>query len=109
MRSFGQRKSRLQERRAAADLGGSVQPGSGAMEFAKGDVRVAGEIRAECKTTSKKTYILKLAELQKIQQEALMGRLEESVLQVEFQGQVGQNHRYAVIPWASYLQLRESK
>jgi hypothetical protein len=55
---LNKRKSVLQERRAAEAIGGRVQPGSGAPEFYKGDVRKAGELRVECKTTSAQSYAL---------------------------------------------------
>ena len=44
--------SAKQERRMAEDLGGRVQPASGAMKHAKGDVRVMGVVRAEAKFTT---------------------------------------------------------
>lgn len=76
------------------------------MEFAKGDVRVTGELRLECKTTSAKTYSLKVEELDKIKTEAITGGAEDWAMQVEFQRQIGPK-RYAVIDWDTYLYLRE--
>lgn len=76
------------------------------MAYAKGDVRADGELRVECKTTSKRSYTLKLDDLLKIQVEAIRGGLESPVLQVEFQGPAGNNKKYAVIPWLDYLELR---
>jgi hypothetical protein len=73
--------------------------------FAKGDVRAAGEVRAECKTTSAKSYSLKLDEWTKIQSEALGGG-EVPVMQVEFQGAAGQNTKLAVIAWADFEHFR---
>lgn len=107
-RSFGQRASQRQERRAAASLGGRVTPASGATgsPSAKGDVRVRGEIRAECKTTSAASYSLKLAEWRKIQSEA--GAFGEApVMQIEFQGQAGRNKKLAVIDWEHFIELKE--
>lgn len=101
------RKSVLQERRAAKDIGGQVQPGSGAPEFYKGDVRNARKLRVECKTTSAKSYYLKLHDLEKIKAEALMGGDEGWAFQVEFQGVVG-GKRFAVIDWQEYLDLKEA-
>lgn len=100
------RVSQLQERRAAADVGGRLQPGSGAPEFYKGDVRAAGDLRIECKTTSKKSYALHLSDIEKIKAEALMGGAEGWAFQVEFQG-VTSNKRFAVIDWQEYLDLRK--
>lgn len=107
MKSYSQRKSQQQERRVAEELGGRTQPGSGSGDFAKGDVRVKGEIRAECKTTSAASYSLKLADLVKIHREAALGKLEMPVMSVQFQGPVGTSHRYAVIDWEWFKQLVE--
>lgn len=75
------RISAKQEKRLAQDLGGKTQPASGALKHAKGDVRAVGEVRAEAKYTSKSSYQLKLAELEKIVGEA---GLERAVLQLCF-------------------------
>ncbi len=101
------RQSKLQERRVAEELGGSVQPGSGAPDFYKGDVRKAGDIRVECKTTGSKAYRLTQAELLKIQTEALSGGEESWAMQIQFQGQFT-NRKYAVIDWDAFVQLREA-
>lgn len=98
------RKSQLQERRAAIDIGGRVQPGSGAPEFYKSDARKAGDMRLECKTTSAKSYRLQLADLEKIRAEAVMGGMEGWAFQIEFQGNPPK--RFAVIDWQEYLDLR---
>lgn len=99
------RRSQLQERRVAKDLKGRVQPASGAMSHAKGDVRTVGELRAECKTTSARSYSLKLSEWQKIRSEATRGNLEVAAMQIEFQGTPGMNTKLAVIDWDHFLQL----
>jgi hypothetical protein len=77
------RISNKQERRMAKDLGGRVQPASGAMKNAKGDVRKLGVVRGEAKYTSKESFILKKSELEKIVNEA---GLERAVLQLCFIG-----------------------
>lgn len=97
MRSYGQRRSQAQEKRTAKELGGFVQPGSGSMDFAKGDVRDIGKIRVECKTTGKDRYALKLADLHKIRLEALKGGLESWAFQIQFQRSAGMTTRIAVI------------
>lgn len=76
------------------------------MDFAKGDVRKVGEFRGECKTTSKSSTILHLSDLIKIQNEALMGGMEDWALQLEFLGQAGRSRKYAVIDWETYVQLK---
>ena len=79
------------------------------MEFAKGDVRRTGEFRGECKTTTAKSTTLHLSDLIKIQNEALMGGLEDWALQLEFTGQMGRSRKYAVIDWETYLQLKNGE
>jgi hypothetical protein len=106
-KSFNQRASQRQERRAAASIFGKVTPASGAVGGAsfKGDVRKQFESRIECKTTSHASYSLKLTEWQKIQSEAaVMG--EAPAMQIEFQAPGGFNTKLAVIPWSTYLELR---
>lgn len=88
------RRSQLQERRVAEDLGGRVQPGSGAPDFYKGDVKAPG-VRVECKTTGQAHYVLKMSDLDKITKEA-MGALETPVMQIQF-GVIGKGRNYAVI------------
>lgn len=100
------RKSALQERRAAEDLGARVQPGSGAPAFYKGDVRKQGDLRVECKTTSKKAYALKLSEIEKIKSEALMGGDDSWAMQIEFQTATA-GKRFAVIDWNLFLEFRK--
>lgn len=108
MKSYGQRRSDMQEERAAKSLGGHRQKASGASKFAKGDVRRPLEVRAECKTTSYGSFSLKLADWRKVQSQAVAGGLEVPVMQVEFQGQGGQNTKLAVIDWSYFLELRRN-
>ena len=53
------KKSQLQEKRVASELGGRVTPASGALWGAKGDVK-SDLFLAECKTTEKPAYPLTL-------------------------------------------------
>jgi hypothetical protein len=78
------------------------------MFFAKGDVRVQGDVGGECKFTKAKSYSLKLADLMKIRSEAL-SRGEDWVLQLEFVGQAGQSQKVAVIDWNSYVEMRSKE
>ena len=107
MKSLNQRRSQRQEKAMAQDVGGRTQPGSGSQDFAKGDVRKVGEFRGECKTTVAASTTLHLKDLLKIQNEALMGGLEDWALQLEFIGQGGRSRKYAVIDWETYVQLRD--
>ncbi|MFD9947217.1 MULTISPECIES: hypothetical protein [Nonomuraea] len=63
--------SRQQEQRTAAVYGGSVNAGSGNQPFRKNDVRTATK-SIECKTTSKRSYTLKLDELLAAETHALL-------------------------------------
>ena len=65
--NHNRRKSQLQERRAAEDLGGRVQPGSGALHSTK-EMCVPGESRSGVQTTSMGSYRLELKTIEKIRQ-----------------------------------------
>jgi hypothetical protein len=86
MRDNGRQKSLEQERKLALDLGGRVQPASGARDGWKGDVRAQGKVRAEAKTTGKDSYRLYVADLLKIQKEANT-TLEDWVFQIELRNE----------------------
>lgn len=83
-KSKNQRRSKLQERRIAEDVGGRVQAGSGSSWRAKSDVRKLGQLRIEAKFTSMPEFKLKLGDWLKIKDEALTGGLETPVMQIEF-------------------------
>jgi hypothetical protein len=104
-KSRQQKRSQLQERRIAEDVGGRVQAGSGSSWQAKSDVRVQGAIRCEAKYTEKKTYSLKLADLLKIRDEAIRGGLETPVMQVEFVIGPGASMKYAVIGYTYFRHI----
>lgn len=105
MKSFSQRKSQRQEKYAAKDIGGRVQPGSGSQDFAKGDVRSLGRLLVECKTTSKHVYSLKLIELQKIIMEAMKSNGEGWAFQVEFQGQAGMSKKITILDAPTFQEM----
>jgi hypothetical protein len=107
-RTIHQRRSKLQEQRTAKDLGGYAHRGSGASDFGKSDARKPLDVRAECKTTTASSYILKLSDWEKIQGEALRGGLEAPVMQIEFQRGAGLNRKIAVIDWNYFLELRRN-
>lgn len=90
-----QKRSAKQEKTAAKRTGGRVTPGSGNQPGIKGDVRVEGSARIECKCTTAKSYSLKLVDLMKIEEAA--DRDENPVLEIEFQG-IHPKRRYVVIP-----------
>lgn len=90
-----QKRSQDQEKRAARRYGMRRQPGSGARDGAKSDLRKPGRWRAELKETIKKSFSLKLETLQKIEREA--AGAEDPLLEIEFQG-VFPHKRYVVLP-----------
>jgi hypothetical protein len=67
-----------------------------------------GDVRVECKTTSSKSYALKVSEIQKIQEEAVMGGMEGWAMQIEFQGPAGNHKQVAVLDWYTYLQMKKA-
>lgn len=97
-----QRRSKLQEKRIAKDVGGRVQAGSGSSWRAKGDVRKMGDLRIEAKYTEKPTYVLKHADLEKLRLEAIEGGLEIPVMQVEFVGG-GTSYKLAIFDLQLFL------
>lgn len=71
-----------QEKAVALRIGGRVTPASGAREV-KGDVRLKGVVRVECKTTKHKSFSVTREMLAKIEDAAVMTG-ELPVLIVEF-------------------------
>lgn len=105
MKSQAQRDSQRQEKDLAMDLGGRVQKASGALAYAKGDVRVLGKtrVRAEAKCTVRDWYALSYRVVEKIENEALNGGDDLWVLQLRFQGTPSQ---FAVCDYQWFMQCR---
>jgi hypothetical protein len=76
------RRSRTQERDIAEELGARVQPASGAMSGAKGDVRKKGVFRLEAKFTRASSYTLHLEDLEKIAGEC--GVSEKPIVVIDY-------------------------
>lgn len=94
--------SQRQEKALARKLGGSVNSGSGNGWVRKGDVRTEEEL-FELKITSAKSYSLKDAELEKINEQALVdGRIP--VFMVEFKST---GNAWVILSKDDYLTLRE--
>jgi len=102
-------RSKKQEKRIATSFGGRVQPASGALAGAKGDVRVRGKLRMEMKLTSKKAYRVSYEDLVKIRSECGLG--EQPVFCVDFvDGNTGRTKdSWALIPMAFFEELHENK
>lgn len=103
-----QLRSKLQETRIAKEVGGKVQVGSGSSWRAKSDVRKMGELRIEAKHTNKKTYTLKLSDILKIRNEAVLGGMEPWAIQVEFVRGIGYSTKFAVIDYFHFWELLHS-
>ena len=89
----------------AKRLGGSVTPGSGAIEGAKGDVRV-GNFLVENKTSTNDSFSVKKDHLYKIYQEALeVSKVPALAFQfVNAEGKSQKKDRWVCIPEAAYLE-----
>ena len=74
-----------QERRVADLVGGKNTPASGAKEI-KGDIRLKGLLRIECKATEKPEYVLTHKVIDKIKEQALTCA-ELPCVQVDFLGE----------------------
>ena len=78
------KRSQKQEKEVAGLLLGRMVPASGAVRHGGHDIRKQGELTIECKYTSKKSYSLKLAELQKIKAVALRNGAEKPLFTIRF-------------------------
>lgn len=102
------RRSQRQEVALANDLAGLVQPGSGSLPHAKGDVRVRGKYRAECKFTRAKSYTLKIETLNKIRSECASD--ETPVLDLAFLDTNGRTtEHWVAIPYSVWLELQNKR
>jgi hypothetical protein len=102
MKTYGQRRSQLQELKIERDTGARRQKASGATPFAKGDNRLVGKLRIEAKFTTARSFSLKLSDIDKIRMEALSSQVEDWVMQVEFGRPGGVSKKFAVMDWATY-------
>lgn len=94
--------SQRQERALAREVLGSVNAGSGNGWVRKADVRAKDELW-ECKITSAKSYSLKQADLEKLNNQALMdGRIP--IFLIEF---MAQGDSFVVLSKDDYMELRE--
>lgn len=86
-----------QEREAADRLGGRTTPASGSLRE-KGDVRVSGILRLECKATAKKSFSVTRDMVRKITEAGELSG-EIPAVEIEFLPVSGQFHgRVAVVP-----------
>jgi hypothetical protein len=101
LRQDHQKRSKLQERRAAASYGGSTTPGSGSGWIRKADVRT-DHFLIECKTTTKESYSLKFADLDKLCKQALTDD-KVPVFEIEY---AGHKKRFVVLDEEDFLPVK---
>lgn len=91
-----------QERARSEELGGKRQTGSGAKAHYKADGRVDGEYRIECKSTTAKSFVVKLGDLTKIRSEC--AGLEVPLFEVEFwdKGTLQPLDKWVLVPWDAW-------
>jgi hypothetical protein len=97
------------ERGLSSRIGGTLRPGSGALDGAKGDV-TKFETLSECKTTIRDSMSLQLSWLHKIYQEALeVGKTPALALAfVNVEGQSkGKRDRWVCVPESVWLEMVE--
>lgn len=100
------RASMKQEQKLADSVGGVRQKGSGALPWAKGDVRKRGELRGEAKQTRAKQYTVKREDLDKIRSECSFG--EDPFLAVWFCDQNWKpEDKWVLVPEAIWRRLRD--
>src|SRR6478735_4053434 len=100
------RLSRRQELKLANATDARQQKGSGALPWAKGDVRKKGKFRAECKFTRARSYILKIETLDKIRSECAFD--ETPVLDVTFHSKDGRtDEHWVMIPYEDWLKSQK--
>lgn len=92
----------------AKRLGGTLRPGSGAMDGAKGDVTVA-DFLIENKSSTNASFSVQQSHLHKIYQEALeLSKTPALAFQfVNPQGQSGKRDRWVMVPESVWQELTE--
>lgn len=97
------KRAARQERDLAKQLGGRVTPGSGNLRI-KGDVRVTGFTRVECKTTKRRSFSVNMDMLDKIESAAVSAQ-EIPFMEVELE--LGARRFYVVPDWAFHDLMAE--
>jgi hypothetical protein len=105
-KTIQQRRSQDQEHRASKRDGARIQPASGAMDHAKGDLRIRGLYLKECKCTTRESFAIRRDVLDKVGSEASMG--EVPVLEIEFQETFPKKRFYVLPEWAfeEYMEMK---
>lgn len=86
-------RAKVQEAKLAKRIGGKVTPGSGS-KYQKGDVRLRGIVRVECKTTKNKSFSVTTDLIDKLDA-AVFGSDELPMFEIELNSGT---HRAVVLP-----------
>lgn len=92
-------RSKQQEAETAKRLGGTQVPGSGCGNV-KGDVRVTGVARIECKTTKHRSFSVTMEMIEKLEHHVLTDCGEVPVIEVEMGVSLARRRVYVVPTWA---------
>lgn len=99
-------RAKKQEKEVAKNFRGNLTPASGSRDV-KGDVRVKGICRIECKTTTHKSFSVTLEMVRKIEEAALSGGEMPAII-VEFNNGAGKKlAEVAVVPTYAIDLLRQ--
>lgn len=96
------KRAQQEERKIAQDIGGRVQPASGAMPGAKGDVRKRGVSRVESKITGTSSYRVTRDELSKIRSECGAGEKPAFVVTFVNKSTLREEDRWVLIPYEDW-------
>lgn len=96
------KRAKRSEEEIADSVGGRRQKNSGALPWAKGDVRKKGELRIEAKTTKSKQYIVTRRELDKIRGECGLGEKPAFVIVFVNPGTLREEDKWVLIPYEDW-------
>ena len=107
------KKSQIQEKRTAKQFRGRIQPASGALHFAKGDIRTGSfsarfnetDFLIENKYTDVSEYVFKLEIWRKIKKEALKDNLRIPLMQVDINSKHGDPLQLVIMDFKDFLSL----
>lgn len=98
------RRAPHQEREAAKEMTTARRTALSGAGLEKGDVRLEGAVRLECKATGRKSYALSVEAWKALEEQALTAG-EVPAMQIEFLLPDGTRTTLAVLPWSIALPL----
>lgn len=98
------KRARKSELQIAEDIGGKAQKNSGALPWAKGDVRLRGKHRIESKTTRTKSYHVTRQELNKIRSECGFGEKPSFVIVFINPATFREDDKWVLQPYADWYE-----